>query len=304
MTCLSGLLVFALLLGAACAGEQPTRTTLTIVPVYEGMASYVEAARTASPDDWGELFNKHVVTPYWDRCAAGGEYIALAQQAVASPITDLSGLSQAVTGLMRADLRRDLQAAFETVSALLPGPHTTVCILAADPQQTFVRDSLHGVLGFAAGAGKVWLQMTPEGAWREWLAYVFAHEYHHSVWTARHFTPARPFDLIRYLVFEGRADAFARLAYPDRQAPWTDALTPAQEAAVWKAMQPHLQTTSFPVMRRFIFGGNGQIPRWAGYTVGFRLVQAFLTRHPDWSVDRWTALDGHELLKESGYAPH
>jgi uncharacterized protein YjaZ len=154
-----------------------------------------------------------------------------------------------------------------------------------------------------AGAGKVWLQITPEGAWREWLAYDFAHEYHHSVWTTRHFDPTRPFNLIRYLVFEGRSDALARLAYPARRAPWTDALTPTQEAAVWKAMQPHLQTTSFPVMRSFIFGGNGHIPRWAGYTVGFRLVQAFLKRHPDWPVERWTALDAHELLTESGYAP-
>jgi uncharacterized protein YjaZ len=304
MKCFYGLLAFALLLGAAWAGEPPASPTITIVPVYEGMASYVEAARTAPPSDLGALFQAHVVTPYWASCAAGGEYTALAQQAVASPITDLSGLAEAVAGLTRAELRQELQAAFETVSALLPGPHTTVCVLAADPQQTLVRDSLHGILGFAAGAGKIWLQITAEGEWREWLAYVFAHEYHHSVWTARHFAPARPFDLIRYLVFEGRADAFARLAYPDRRAPWTDALTPAQEAAVWKAMQPHLQTTSFPVMRSFIFGGNSHMPRWAGYTVGFRLVQAFLTRHPDWSVERWTALDGHELLKESGYAPH
>jgi uncharacterized protein YjaZ len=304
MKCLCRLLVCALLLGSTSAGEQPARTTLTVVPVYEGTALYVEAARTASPGDLGELFHQYVVTPYWGCCATGGETITLAQQAVAPPITDLSGLAQAVAGLKRADLRRDLQVAFDTVSAILPGPHTTVCVLAADPRRTFVRDSPHRVLGFTAGAGKVWLQITPEGAWRECLACVFAHEYHHSVWTPWHLALARPFDLIRHLVFEGRADSFARLAYPDYQAPWTDALTPAQEAAVWKTMQPHLQTTSFPVMRRFIFGGNGHIPRWAGYTVGFRLVQTFLKRHPDWPVERWTVLEAHELLQESGYAPH
>jgi uncharacterized protein YjaZ len=296
--------LMALLVGPARAGEQPTNATLTVVPVYEGMASYVDAARTASQAALHELFKEHVVRPYWESCAAGGEYIELAQEAIASPIADLTSLSKALDVLQRADLLRDLQAAFDKVSAILPGSSTTVCVLAANPRDTFVRDSMRGIAGFTAGAGKVWLQITPEGTWREWLGPALAHEYHHSEWTKRHFDPTRSLDLTQYLLFEGRADSFARLTYPDRHAPWTEALTPAQEIAAWKAMRPHLQTTEFPVMSSFIFGGNGDIPRWAGYTVGFRIVQAFLKLHPSWTIERWTALDEHDLLKESGYAPN
>jgi len=109
---------------------------------------------------------------------------------------------------------------------------------------------------------------------------------------------------VDYLVFEGRADSFARLVYPEMAAPWTEALVPAQEARYWQAMQPYLDTTSVETHRRFMFGGGGyQVPRWTGYTIGFHIVQSYLQGHPDVGVDEWTAMDAHDLLAESGYNP-
>ena len=105
-----------------------------------------------------------------------------------------------------------------------------------------------------------------------------------------------------YLVFEGRADSFAHLVYPQRQAPWTNALTPQQEKAAWKAIQPHLSSTSPSLLLNLMFGGGKGVPQWAGYTIGFNMVQAFLKKRADPNVDRWTAIEAGELLKQSGYA--
>jgi len=173
-----------------------------------------------------------------------------------------------------------------------------VCIYAVDPERTFVRDYMGGVMGMTVGSGKIWIQIYPESIWRDWIPYTVAHEYHHSVWTNRYLSQS--FDLVDYLMFEGRADSFAHMVYPDVVAPWTEALTAEQEAAQWQAMQPYLGTLSGMTQRKFMFGGT-DVPRWAGYTIGFHIVQDYLKKHPSVSVDKWTALDAHDLLAESGY---
>lgn len=67
-------------------------------------------------------------------------------------------------------------------------------------------------------------------------------------------------------------------------------------------MQPHMDATSYRLMRRFIFGGD-QVPRWAGYTIGCRIVQAFLQHHPSMTIEGWKSLDAHDLLRQSSCRP-
>ncbi len=107
-----------------------------------------------------------------------------------------------------------------------------------------------------------------------------------------------------YLVFEGRADSFARLIEPGGQAaPWTSALTPRQESEAWRIIGRHLQATDPQLLQGLMYGGAEGVRRWAGYTVGFHIVQAFLQSHPDLNVREWTAIPADELVRQSGYDP-
>jgi uncharacterized protein YjaZ len=162
-------------------------------------------------------------------------------------------------------------------------------------------DEMVGVYGFTTNAGKILLFIEPlQDGWKGWVPYVVAHEYHHGVWADRHYDGSRRYTLIDYLVFEGRADSFARLLYPDKVAPHTEALTPKQEAEQWQAMQQELDSTSLQTLRRYMFG-LGEVPLWSGYTIGFHIVQSYLANHYTASVREWTALEASELLKGSGY---
>ncbi len=49
-------------------------------------------------------------------------------------------------------------------------------------------------------------------------------------------------------------------------------------------MQPHLASTDAQTMQALMFGGVDGVPRRAGYTIGFSLVQAYLEAHPGLSV--------------------
>jgi len=290
-------------LAGAGAAEPATPPPLTIVPAYEGIAAYADAVRADANADPVALYREKVMGPHFSQCIGNGEYFWLAQMAMDKPPKDLDGIMKVAATLAKSNPRPEIEAAFQKITKLLPGPATTVCIFAADPDLAPVMRGMDGVAGLTVGAGKIWLQILPEGDWQQWLAYNLAHEHHHSVWTRSHFDRSKRQTLLGYLVFEGKADAFATMVYPKRRAPWTNALTPAQESAQWKAMRPHLDDTSNAVMAKFMFGDEKEIPRSAGYTIGFRIVQSFLKRHPEVSVEQWTALDAHELLEQSSYDP-
>ena len=271
----------------------------TIISTYEGLTAYVEAARAASNIGLNALFRQYVVAPYWEDCADGTENMNREKDSI-TPIKDMDYLTSAVAIPRDSNVEQMVEEALQKSAKVLSGPNTTVCIIVADPQSTFVRDYMNGVSGSTVRAGKIWLEIYPNGDWRDWIPYTLAHEYHHSVWMDRQGRQSKLSDMVDYLVSEGRADSFARLVYPNVAAPWTEALTPEQEMTQWRAMQQSLDARAPATHRKFMFGGS-DVPRWTGYTIGFHIVQSYLQKNPQVPVDEWTTMDAHELLDESGY---
>jgi len=219
------------------------------------------------------------------------------------PITNLAGLESEIAKLSEnnAAVHQAIDIVFAKAEKLLPAPDTQLCVFAADPESTIIRD-MGGISGVTAGAGKIIFWVRPDGNWRDWLPFTFAHEYHHSAWTALHSDDLPLFDLAEYLIFEGRADSFAHVIFPQQVAAWDKALNPEQEAAAWKQMKSDLDSPDMMAQRRYMFGGQG-VPRWAGYAIGFHIVQAYLHTHPGATVEDWTKLNAHALIDQSGYSP-
>lgn len=285
-------------LAAAPAQAQAPSGPVTVVRMYDGMAAYAEAAAADPAADLQALWTEKVIEPYWKQCAEGGRYIDYAPP-LATAMSDVEALRTAVTALRAAAVDSAVRAAVEQAASILPGPPTTVCIAAVDPSWSHLR-AMHGVGGFTPGAGKVWLTILPQDDWQDWIAYAVAHEYHHSAWMAG---PREIEDLADYLVFEGRADSFARLVDPAREAPWTSALTGPEERDAWRTLKAQLGSTDAQVLQGMMFGGADGLPRWAGYTVGFRIVEAYRRAHPAVTVGQWTALPAAELVRQSSYEP-
>jgi uncharacterized protein YjaZ len=296
---LLGTLLPTLLACPVYAGAQALE--VTVVPVYEGMASYAETVDANPNADRRALWQEKVVDPYWQRCAAGGEYIDYAPP-LKAPFTDIVSLRAAAAALRSSSIESVVRSAVQKSESVLPGPATTVCVLAADANWTYLQD-MHGVGGFTAGAGKIWLTILPGGDWKDWITHGVAHEYHHSVWTARFHNKNPILNVADYLVFEGRADSFANIIDPLRHSPWTNALTRQQERTARRTIERRLQSTDAQLMQGLMFGGAEGVPHWAGYTIGFQIVQSFLKAHPDLNVSQWTAIPANELLQQSSYLP-
>jgi uncharacterized protein YjaZ len=93
----------------------------------------------------------------------------------------------------------------------------------------------------------------------------------------------------QYMVAEGLAESFGVEVLGDKTlvGPYSTALTPAQIDEMRPRFKAALETTGFDVMRSYIFGDWAAeqfhypklgIPDYAGYTIGYEVVQAFLAR--------------------------
>jgi uncharacterized protein YjaZ len=283
---LTGLIAFALTATLTACGTSQSERVFThneqefrIIRAYEGQARYLKEAQS-NPDNLEGPWSEYVVDAYREDCIADSEYKKLAEESLSEPIRNLARLSSGVETLRGSDVAGVIEGALKDSSRKLPGPDTTICIFISDDRRaTMAYEEGGAALGVTAGAGKILLFVSPEGDWREWTAYSIAHEYHHSVWTERHLAEAQPLELADYLIFEGRADSFAHLIYPDKTAPWTQALTPPQEAEQWEVMQENLESTDRELWSHYAFGGSGS-PRWTLYTIGFHIVQSYLDNPP------------------------
>jgi uncharacterized protein YjaZ len=110
-----------------------------------------------------------------------------------------------------------------------------------------------------------------------------------------------------YMVMEGLAESFAAELYgEDTIGPWvTDFDEPRLEDARM-LFKSALHVTGFDTLRSYIFGDEiiggdkVDVPRYAGYALGYKVVQAYLQRTGK-SVVQATFTPAEEVIAESGF---
>jgi uncharacterized protein YjaZ len=142
---------------------------------------------------------------------------------------------------------------------------------------------MNGVVGTCVG-DNILLKINPAApGWLDWVPYVLAHEYHHTVWGYNYFAVRgnTKMDLLAGFIVDGQADSFAGAVFPGFSPAWVHNLTSQQEASLWLEVRPRLHSEDHADYQRFMFGDEAAgIPWCAGYTLGYRLVQNYLQQHP------------------------
>jgi hypothetical protein len=105
---------------------------------------------------------------------------------------------------------------------------------------------------------------------------LLAHELHHI---ARHRQFGLSSNLLEAMVMEGLADHFSIEVASVDPPPWAVALTPTEIDHWIEQARPGWLNGEYDHDRWF-FGVDPTIPRWAGYSVGFDMVDRYLDTHP------------------------
>lgn len=280
--------------------ESSPGQTFRIVRAYEGQASYAEAVKGSEEPDFDALYKRHLLDPYEDECTVEQEDgdPSIFQF---NPIRNLDYIMKGVNEFRNPSAEERILEALEKSASHLPSNETTVCLFVISPSEHFAKDNMMGLTGMALGANIFWLQMYPGTDWEKNLHYMVAHEYHHTVWFARHYNDEE-FNLLDGIILEGKADSFAKTMYPDGFSPWTTALSDQQIEYQWNRIQEHLDSTDSLTIGRWLFGYSG-VSTWTGYSLGYEIVQSYIAEHPEMTIGEWTATSPADLLAESGFDP-
>lgn len=185
-------------------------------------------------------------------------------------VRDSAAAAAEAAGIDLEALVRD--AANEAVARLPKLPRVTIEV-KVDPGEAIPET---GVGGFIDSSGDVHLfveRRLRQGS-ELWLRALVAHELHHA---ARLGHRRLYGSLLEAFVTEGLADRFSREVFPEVPVPpWSDALSAAQAAELWRRAKAVPEGEPYE-RDAWLFGGS-ELPRWTGYTLGYRIVGAYLER--------------------------
>lgn len=95
----------------------------------------------------------------------------------------------------------------------------------------------------------------------------------------RHGACGYGYSLGEALISEGLADNFSQNLSSGPAPIWTDALTKHVRVKVMERAERELEDIDYDHSAWFF--GSGDLTRWAGYTIGYRLVQLYAQHYPD-----------------------
>lgn len=187
-------------------------------------------------------------------------------------INDGAGL----LGGQEAAIREVLTSTAARVTSVLPLSGVTITV-TPDAARAI---GGYGVGGFTPSAATVEIYVDPEfpslaQVLPDRLRFIAAHELHHAKrWSG----PGYGRTLLEAMVSEGLADRFAVELLGTAAPPWSNAF-PAEQTTRYLALaRPELDSAAYDHDRWF-FGPSAALPRWTGYTLGFRLVEAYQATH-------------------------
>jgi len=143
----------------------------------------------------------------------------------------------------------------------------------------------------------------------------FVHEFHHRV-RLTHEPWTLETSVGQYIVLEGLAESFAKALYGEELVgPWVTSLSAEETEQARTIIGRDINVTGFDKIRSYIFGDQIAIqsglapvglPHCAGYTVGYRVVQAYLNRTGKTIIEA-TFTPFAEIIEQSGFfavGPH
>jgi len=202
------------------------------------------------------------------------------------------------------DLPALMAHALAHINALLPGPHTTITVSYAQGDDLITQAGSDGFTNPLTALIRTDFGPTSQVTTREALAFWFlralAHEVYHSVRILK--GPGVGPTLLPQLISEGMATAFDQAAFPGPLNPWTHAITPSRECALWNEAEPQLGNPG--LYDTWMFGDTYLgIPNWTGFTIGYHIVQDYRRYHPGVSWATLASTSAATIFAGSRYQP-
>lgn len=274
---------------------------IEVINSYQEVKKYIERVKSGEALDicWEE----ELLAVYWEQLCCYAPFDLSERKP--QPVTDIVSLEKQSKLLETMDTDA-LRTEFERVATMLPNyddDTITIVLFPGDNDNVTVNEKQNGVVGTSL-FGNMYIQVNPlVQGYEEWIKYVFAHEYHHTVWGNYWFmlhAGELENKFIDSLVIDGEADSFALELYPDLKPQWLFGMSEDEIHNLWENKYKLVSDSTDVDYVSYMFGSaKEEIPWCAGYAVGYRIVQNYL-RDTQKSVVDILELKP-ELLLKRGY---
>lgn len=172
-----------------------------------------------------------------------------------------------------------------------------VDVVIYDNPRGVIRET--GVGGYTLDAHIIFISLDPafsnfEHTISKELGRMLTHELHHVL---RWKNPGYGKTLLEALITEGLADHFDIEINNESPHPWCHALNNSQLEEMLKKVQVEFDNKNYNHNAWFFGSKEKGIPRWAGYSLGYKLVNDYLQSNPDKKPSTIYALEAEEFIK-------
>lgn len=276
---------------------------LEIIAVYENLDGYIREMEKDNTN-YEVLWNKYAIQPYWEKISQYAPFDMVDRKPM--PINNIFKLKQQIK-LMKEINLSEIKGKFMRVANSLPNyddDPMVIAIYPADDDNLTVKEQQNGVWGVCV-FGNMILNINPLAKnYLDWIPYVFAHEYHHSVWgNYWHVVHGgRTESFIESLLIDGQADAFAKSLNPSLNPKWISQIPKEQEKELWKDHYSKLlYETDFDYVKYMFGNDEAEIPWCAGYFFGYQIIDSFKKLYPQISVKNMLEMSAEEIFSMSNY---
>lgn len=276
---------------------------LVVIAAYENLDDYI-LEMEKNPENYEELWDKYAIQPYWEKISQYAPFDMSDRKP--KPIKNICKLKQQVK-LMKEINLNEIKDKFMKVINALPNyddDPITIAIYPADDDNLTVKEKQNGVWGVNV-FGNMLLNINPLAEYYiDWIPYVFAHEYHHTVWgNYWHVVHGgRTGSFIESLLIDGQADAFAKSFNPTLNPAWISQISKEQEKELWsKYYSKLLYETDYDYVKYMFGDDEAGIPWCAGYFFGYQVIDSFKKLHPQISVKNLIEMSSEEIYNMSHY---
>jgi|AntDeeMinimDraft_6_1070357.scaffolds.fasta_scaffold06273_1 hypothetical protein len=154
-----------------------------------------------------------------------------------------------------------------------------------------------GTMGTAFWANTFHLYIDTNNFSTESLKDTVVHEYNHAMYFNHH----SPFEqtILNAIIMEGLAENFRDEINGKNPSPWATVIKEKEVESHLEKIENDLDShAEYGDLYKKIFYGIGEHRRWLGYSLGYRIVNSFMSLHPDVKWGDLIKLESTKFLQE------
>lgn len=177
-------------------------------------------------------------------------------------------------------------------------------IVILPTNQSFVSEKMKGSTGYTVSAETMFIFINPKSinlkTINNTIKKTFVHEYNHAA-RIMYFPKINSMSLLDNLVFEGLADNFQKMVIKGSKVPpWSRSLSRNEAKIIFNEIIEKIQSKKESNFFELFFE-NKKYPLWAGYSIGYYIVDSFLKNNSNNEWKEIVKLKSVDILKKSDW---